>query len=99
MLVVFLNHAVNHGVDLGLLFEVLFMSLLSKEVGLVDLLLDLLLVRAKLVKFLLVLLPLLLIADLFVTEDGHIDLSVLFLQALVSKLATVFDDGSLTISV
>ena len=55
------------------------MSLLAEEVGIVDLLLDLGLVGCQGLQLALVLLPLLLIVQLFVLDHRDVDLRVLLL--------------------
>jgi hypothetical protein len=80
LLVVFFNHALHHGVHLGLFLEVLFVRLLAQEGGIVDLSLDLAFVFAQLVQFALVVLPFNLVPDFFVLQHRDVDRGVLFLR-------------------
>lgn len=79
LLVVFLDHAMHNSVHLCLLFHVLFVSLLSQEVSLINLILDLTLVVNKLIELIGIVCSLILVANLLVTQDGQVDLGVLLL--------------------
>ena len=85
LFVVFLDHALNDGIDLLLLSEVLFVGLLARNVGIVDLLLDRALVRLQVLQLLLVLGSLVLVANLLVLEHGDIDLGVLLLTTVKER--------------
>ena len=85
LFVVFLDHALNDGIDLLLLSEVLFVGLLARNVGIVDLLLDRALVRLQVLQLLLVLGSLVLVANLLVLEHGDIDLGVLLLKTVKER--------------
>ena len=80
MLVVLLDHTLHDGIDLCLFFHVLLVSLLSQQIGVVDLPLDVTLVLLELLKLSLVGLALEDIADLFVLEHGDVDRGVLLLH-------------------
>ena len=82
LFVVFLDHALNDGIDLLLLSEVLFVGLLARNVGIFNLLLDRALVRLQVLQLLLVLGSLVLVANLLVLEHGDIDLGVLLLTTV-----------------
>ena len=85
LFVVFLDHALNDGIDLLLLSEVLLVGLLARNVGIVDLLLDRALVRLQVLQLLLVLGSLVLVANLLVLEHGDIDLGVLLLPTVKDR--------------
>ena len=89
LLIVFLDHALHDSIDLGFLFKVLLMSLLTKNGSIIDLLLDVALVIEQLIEFLHPGVSLELIADFFVLKHGHIHLSVLLLHR--SKHSKVSD--------
>ena len=80
LLVVFLDHALNNGIDLALLPQVLIVCLLAKESSVIDLLLDLALVAAELVKFLLGTLALKLVTNLLVLQHSNVNSGILFLN-------------------
>lgn len=79
LLIVLFNHALNYCIDLLFLSKVFLVSLLTSNIGIVNLFLDRALVRLEIFQLLLVLGTFILIANLLVLQHGHIDLGVLLL--------------------
>ena len=81
LFVVFLDHALNDGINLLFLSQVLLVSLLTSNVRIIDLLLDLTLVHLKVFKLSLILRAFHLVANILVLEHGYVNGSVLLLQS------------------
>jgi len=81
LFVVFLDHALNDGINLLFLSQVLLVSLLTSNVRIIDLLLDLTLVHLKVFKLSLILRAFHLVANVLVLEHGYVNGSVLLLQS------------------
>lgn len=86
LLVVFFNHALHHCVHLGLFLQVLVVSLLPKQVGIIDLLLDFFLVVLQLLQFMLVGLAFLQVTNLLVFKNRDVNGCILLLQSVKGEV-------------